>query len=229
MFGKIEIRADLLIKTGMHIGGTEAFAAIGAIDSPVIKDKLSDLPMIPGSSIKGKMRSLLSKQYNDGKPVKSHGEDGEKIIRLFGKANGKGDEKGRESRLIFSDTIISNKDEILEAGADSPTEAKMENTINRLSAVANPRQIERVIRGAKFPISIIYNVYNIEEDELVEDFKSIVEGLKLLTYDYLGGHGSRGYGRIEFDNLDCKMVIGEIQEEVISKCKSLLKEVCDEL
>ena len=64
MLAKIEISGTIVVETGMHIGGSGAFSAIGAIDSPVIKDVRSNNPMIPGSSLKGKMRSLLAKRYN---------------------------------------------------------------------------------------------------------------------------------------------------------------------
>ena len=62
MYAKIKIFGDLYVKTGMHIGGSSAFAAIGAVDSPVIRDTRSSLPMIPGSSLKGKMRTLLAEE-----------------------------------------------------------------------------------------------------------------------------------------------------------------------
>ena len=56
MFGKIQITGEIEVVTGMHIGGSSAFAAIGAVDSPIIRDVTSNLPMIPGSSLKGKIR-----------------------------------------------------------------------------------------------------------------------------------------------------------------------------
>ena len=65
MFAKIEIRGIIEVVTGLHIGGSTAFSAIGAVDSPVVKDSLTNLPLIPGSSLKGKMRTLLAKQYNE--------------------------------------------------------------------------------------------------------------------------------------------------------------------
>ena len=37
MYGKIRISGNILVKTGMHIGGSGAFAAIGAVDSPIIR------------------------------------------------------------------------------------------------------------------------------------------------------------------------------------------------
>ena len=69
MLAKIEISGTLEVVTGMHIGGSSAFSAIGAVDSPVVKDTRTNQPMIPGSSFKGKMRSLLAKRYNEFKAV----------------------------------------------------------------------------------------------------------------------------------------------------------------
>ena len=65
MFAKVEITGTLEVLTGMHIGGSSAFAAIGAVDSPIVRDTLSDMPMIPGSSLKGKLRTLLAQKYNE--------------------------------------------------------------------------------------------------------------------------------------------------------------------
>lgn len=85
MFGKIQITGSLEVVTGIHIGGSSAFAAIGAVDSPVIRDAGTNLPMIPGSSLKGKIRTLLARQYNQSK-MTAPDEDAECIIRLFGSA-----------------------------------------------------------------------------------------------------------------------------------------------
>ena len=87
MYSKIEITGKIEVVTGMHIGGSEAFAAIGAIDSPIIKDTLTNKPIIPGSSLKGKLRTLLAREYNDKIP--EHENDDEKILRLFGSAKNK--------------------------------------------------------------------------------------------------------------------------------------------
>ena len=64
-YAKVKITAQIRLETGLHIGTSNAFAAIGATDSPVIKDPITNLPIIPGSSIKGKMRTLLARVYND--------------------------------------------------------------------------------------------------------------------------------------------------------------------
>lgn len=210
MFSKIQITGTIEVVTGMHIGGSEAFAAIGAIDSPVIIDSLSRKPIIPGSSLKGKMRALLAKAYNP--TVVNHNDDSEKISRLFGSSAN--DDKPITSRLIFSDMILDNYDELRSKGLDSITEVKFENTISRTTSVANPRQIERVIRGSKFELNIIYDVLEDYQDQALDDIKILVEGMKLLQYDYLGGGGTRGNGKIKFSNVTADTVIGELPQEL---------------
>lgn len=208
MYAKIEITGTLEVVTGMHIGGSSAFAAIGAVDSPVIKDSRDNLPMIPGSSLKGKMRTLLAKEYNETVAAKPD-DDNERIVRLFGSAK-KGNIK--RSRIQIADMVMANADEFRQRGSQSLTEIKFENTINRLTAVANPRQIERVIRGSEFALDMIYEVE--EESEVVEDLSMLAEGMKLLQYDYLGGHGSRGYGKVRFKDVQADTVVGELDEKL---------------
>lgn len=180
---KIIIKGELIIKTGLHIGSDDSFSAIGAIDSPIIRNSSTGKPIIPGSSLKGKIRSLLAKNMlGENVEIK---DESNNLKRLFGS-----DEY--RSRLIFSDLDVLEERLIY-------TEAKYENTINRRTGVANPRQIERVMPGVKFDFILIYNV--IEEKDLAEDFLTLTQGLKLLVADYLGGGGTRGSGRILFNNL----------------------------
>lgn len=155
MYSKIQIKGVLEVKTGMHIGGSSAFSAIGAVDSPVIKDIRTNNPMIPGSSLKGKMRTLLARKYNDVVQANAN-KDADCIKRVFGSSEK--DEKGviKQSRVLVSDMFMINGDEIRNRGISGFTEVKFENSINRATAVAMPRQIERVIKGLKFGIDIIY-------------------------------------------------------------------------
>ncbi|MDY5422810.1 type III-A CRISPR-associated RAMP protein Csm3 [Hornefia butyriciproducens] len=219
MLAKIEITGKIILKSGMHIGSSEAFAAIGAIDSPVARDPVSGLPYLPGSSLKGKMRSLLAKAYNENLKIQTRDEDDERIKRLFG-CSKNADGNPQSSRLIFSDAILNNMEELKRKGLSVPTEAKEENTINPLTAIANPRMIERVVKGAVFPLSLIYNA--IDPDTVEEDLSLLADGLRLLQYDYIGGHGSRGYGRIAIRDLDIACVIGEIDEAVLERCKAVI-------
>lgn len=216
MFAKVEISGVIEVVTGLHIGGSSAFSAIGAVDSPVIKDTRSGLPMIPGSSLKGKMRSLLAKRYNEMVAEKPD-DDAECLTRLFGCAK---KDYVKTSRLLFTDMFIENMEELRHAGLTGATEVKFENSINRATAVANPRQIERVVRGAKFPMQLIYEVT--DEKEMLQDFEILKEGFQLLSYDYLGGSGSRGYGRIRVSDFDLCVVVGDVSDEVMDQCTELL-------
>ena len=208
MYAKVRISGDIEVKTGMHIGGSSAFSAIGAVDSPVILDVRSNLPMIPGSSLKGKMRSLLAKEFNEA--IVEPDNDHERLTRLFGSAK-KGNVK--RSRVLFSDMVLDNEQELRDAGLQSMTEVKFENSINRTTAIANPRQIERVVRGSVFRLDLIYELENM--DEFLEDMETLGEGMKLMQYDYLGGSGSRGYGKIRFEAL-------EVDDDAMTKCREIL-------
>ncbi len=218
MFAKIEITGNIEVLTGMHIGGSNSYSAIGTVDSPVIKDTKSGNPIIPGSSLKGKMRTLLAKVYNQN-VAKSPNEDCAELTSLFGSSK---KENIRTSRVLFSDMIMSNWDDLKKLGLRTKTEVKFENTINRATAVANPRQIERVVRGALFPMSIIYEMT--DPETLKKDFKILKTGFKLLEADYLGGSGSRGYGKIEFKNLDINVRFGELNNDLLEECRKILAE-----
>ena len=218
MFAKIEISGTIEIVTGLHIGGSSAFSAIGAVDSTVIMDTRTNQPMIPGSSLKGKMRALLAKQYNTVL-AKTADEDAECLTGLFGSAKTK-----KESRILFTDMFLDNLEELKRAGLTSATEVKFENSISRTTAVANPRQIERVVRGAQFPMQLIYEFSDeIDSDTMLQDFRILKEGFKLLEYDYLGGSGSRGYGRVKFLDLDAEPVIGDVNDTLIEQCRTILE------
>ena len=206
-YTKIKITGTIEIKTGMHIGGDDSFSAIGAIDSPVVRDPLTWLPIIPGSTLKGKMRSLLARDKGTVPAAGTKGFEGDcfELLRLFGSSSKESDAAGtgmQMSRLQFSDCFLKNKEELPQI-----FENKFENTIDRLPSIANPRQIERVVRGAQFGMEIIYNVEDAEQIE--EDFANIRAGLSLIENDYLGGGGSRGNGRVTFGDLRAEVVTGD--------------------
>ena len=225
MYSKLEITGKIKIMTGLHIGGSKEFSAIGAVDSPVMRDTYSNMPFIPGSSLKGKLRFLLQEKY--GKKARdektNHNDDDIRVKRLFGSSNDKKDEKSFKSRLYFSDSYISNEEELNKMGIEQMTEVKFENTINRFTAIANPRQIERVIRGTEFDMSVIYNADS--QEDLRDDIKNLKEAFELLEYDYLGGNGSRGYGRVKIENLDLNQVFGDIEDKEIEELKKIIGEI----
>lgn len=218
MYGKILIKCRMTVLTGMHIGGASAFSAIGAVDSPVIRDVLTGAPMLPGSSLKGKMRSLLAKAIKNHYITQECANDPEEIKRLFGSAgNNRANENPKAARLQFADAFLCNAADIKKRG--SLTEVKFENTIKRLTAEANPRQIERVVRGSQFAVTMVYDME--EEEDVKPDFDNIARGLKLLSMDYLGGHGSRGYGKVGFSDFEIEVKNGESPQDIDLLLKTL--------
>ena len=221
LLGKIIIDATLTVITGLHIGASGDFAPIGAVDSPVIRDPFTKRPVIPGSSVKGKMRTLLAKSRNknlkDGYILPTHDKDEDIVKRLFGSAPVRGDEEAMPARLQFADSFITEKSVTLFSSLDTDTylgEIKAENTINRNTGGAMPRSIERVPAGMEFSFRLVYNLEKAAEYQ--EDMQALAEAFRLLQMDYLGGHGSRGYGRVKFSNFTVKRMeasTGSITEE----------------
>lgn len=198
---KIKINTSITLITGLHIGGNSENVEIGGIDTPVIKlASKDDVPYIPGSSLKGKMRCLLEQVAGASKVGLNND-----INNLFGitKNDSIGVKDNRPSKIIVRDAILTkeSKDYLLECeNLDMPyTENKYENTIDRITAKANPRNMERVPAGAEFDVEFIINVWDDDdEQELMALFE---KGIRLLENDYLGGSGSRGYGQIKFGEL----------------------------
>lgn len=207
---KIILSGHLILKTGMHIGSSSDYGAIGAVDSVVVRDVLTKVPIIPGSSIKGKLRYLLSRILCENGQLPEVEAEAIEIKRLFGSTA----EPITLSRLQFSDLPLTKESVEFLQQADTDlylTEIKFENTINRLTAIANPRQIERVPSGAAFDFELIYNVECVEE--LEEDMHNLFNAMTLLENDYLGGHGTRGYGRVAFADCSYNMMNYQITNE----------------
>ena len=207
LLGKIILNGTIHCVTGLHIGGSDAELAIGGIDSSVIRDPLTQQPYIPGSSLKGKLRSLLEKvldktfNHPGGANVFRHecSDLGCPVCRLFGSSAGKQtEEEGNlPARVLFRDARLT-PDSLSKLGKVEGgllyTECKMENSLDRITCAANPRQIERVPSGAEFAFQVVYTVEAL--DTLSEDLGHILETFLLLQDDALGGGGSRGNGRV---------------------------------
>lgn len=196
-----QITGKIKVVTGLHIGSGNTEMHIGGTDNPVIKNAVTNEPYIPGSSLKGKMRSLL--RLYEGK-----GDNGEKVVKLFGSPAGS--DTVKPAYLSFWDCFLTEewKDRINKKQIPL-TEIKMENTIHRLTAQANPRNTERVLPGSEFDFKLTVKQYD-DEDIL----KTVLGTMKLLEMDALGGSGSRGYGRIEFKEL--KLDGKDIQSKLAS-------------
>lgn len=219
---KIIITADMTLITGMHIGASNDFSPIGAVDSVVVKDPLTGKPIVPGSSIKGKLRTIIAKLKSDNYFLpSSHNDDKDEVKELFGSsANGI-----KEARLQFYDLFLKNGEELEKKNLDlGYTEIKFENTINRINAEANPRQLERVPAGAIFEFKLIYNVIKDEKEHITDDFNLISSGLKALQLDYIGGSGTRGYGKVSFSNFKVKKAELTNNDIDIKHIEDVLKE-----
>lgn len=220
--------------TGLHIGSGNTEMHIGGTDNPVIKHPVTQEPYIPGSSLKGKMRSLLEWKVGvigatNGEPlgfrhlgepaIQTVLQEAKKLLCLFGGAP-EGAHAGSSlvqeigpTRLAFWDCGL-RRDWVEEMATKSLllTETKMENMIDRIRGVAqHPRNTERVPAGAQFDFALTIRVHD-REDLLA----TVYEGLKLLELTGLGGSGSRGYGKIRFselalDNEDAMSRLGQVK------------------
>lgn len=215
MYGKILISCDLVVRTGLHIGSAAQFSAIGAVDSTVVRDSMTGYPIVPGSSLKGKLRSLLARSLTkDIQKMPDFSRDDPAILRLFGSAN-----PVKTAQLQFADCFVNNLEQMQAVGL---TEVKAENTINRATSAAMPRFIERVTAGTRFAVRIVYNVVDVSTVQA--DLALLAKALKLLQMDYLGGHGSRGSGRVSFQNFKLSAYEAEVDCEEAEK---LFQEVAD--
>jgi len=249
------MQTKLRILTGLHIGGSDDTMQIGGIDSAVIKreifanidgtinydgkgKKITE-PYIPGSSLKGKVRSLLEHSFGlireqklklgekAGKPIDSSfaktldgilQKKANLIITLFGESAGSGDKSNTKiTRAIFRDTFLTKESRKLYLDDKIKlSEEKAENTINRVSVMANPRFMERVPAGVEFDFEVVLREF--DEDKNLPLSKTIELGLLLLQNDALGGGGSRGNGKIEFEKFqnieNLKSKINELMDEI---------------
>jgi len=224
LIGKLILSGDLHCETGLHIGAGKGSLEIGGADNPVVKDAFG-LPYIPGSSLRGRVRSLLENALGltssselvylskrRGQEVRIHQSDraDDEICLLFGRNPGRVERVEGEpietrhaspARLTVYDAPLDPESitpQMRENLDDEITEVKSENAIDRITAQANPRTLERVPAGARFRVRMVFDVLCEEDKALVA---RLFEGLRLLEDDALGGGGSRGSGRVRLANL----------------------------
>jgi CRISPR-associated protein Csm3 len=195
---KIAFRGTFTLLSGLHIGDSNEQVDIGGIDRTVVRRPDNGQPYIPGSSLKGKIRSLLEQTRGAAEVG-----DSEAVNAVFGNIENKRKEGiNRASRLIVRDCYLTktSAEALLESKyTDYPyTEIKFENSIDRVKGMAgHPRKTERVPVGSTFHVEFILNVWSDEREE--QHIALLREGIELLEADYLGGSGSRGYGQVKFD------------------------------
>ena len=193
---KIIYTGKIVLKTGLHIGGTNAALNIGGPDKFVVRNPINNIPYIPGSSLKGKLRSLIEIKNGCSKvSTDPNSESG----KLFGVAGG--NDNTRPSRLIVRDAELDTESKPgMFENTDLPfTESKTEVNIDRVTSKANPRTFERVPAGAEFKLSMVLNIFEGEDEKELEGI--LFKAIEMLHDDYLGGQGSRGYGHVEIKEL----------------------------
>lgn len=228
ILGKYILEGSIVCRTGLHIGGSTTGLEIGGLDNPVIKDPLTDQPLIPGSSLKGKLRSLTEWYFGLIEAHKKHGgfqayscddlkndppesETPEHdrwqkaliLARIYGPASD--DSKVRSvagpTRLTVRDSFLTKMSENkLQKilGQGSFTEVKTENALDRVTSEANPRPVERVPAGSEFALKLIMDRFDKDDDRL---FQHLFTAMSLLEHSSLGGGGSRGSGQVAFREL----------------------------
>lgn len=207
-----ELTGSIRLRSGLHIGAGKDSVEIGGMDQPIIKDPVTRAPYIPGSSLKGKMRSLLETSVfmknegtrrsvmDNGKPC-SCGKKGCPACTIFGAhaAPQKCEAGLGPTRLLVRDATLAPEYMELFKQGRLPMEVKNENIINRVTGVAeHPRPLERVPAGTCFTLNIAFRVYEGDADDL---FDWVLKGLKLIELDAIGGGGSRGNGQVVFEDL----------------------------
>ena len=206
-----EITGIIRLRSGLHIGAGKDSVEIGGMDQPIIKDPVTQAPYIPGSSLKGKLRSLLEtsvfmknegtrRAVMDGKPCDC-GKKGCPACTIFGAhaAPQDCDDDLGPTRLLMRDATLTKEYMDLFQSGRLPMEVKNENIINRLKGVAeHPRPLERVPAGTCFTLNIAFRVYEGDSEDLLD---WVLKGLKLIQLDAIGGGGSRGNGQVVFEDL----------------------------
>lgn len=224
----VVIRGKINCLTGLHIGGSKEKMQIGGVDNPVIRDPISHLPYIPGSSLKGKLRNLSefanNKAYNPPKETRHECDQADCLVcKLFGSS--KHNHERGPTRLMVRDCMPDHSTITLWENLDSEllyTELKPENNIDRLTSAADPRQMERVVRGSCFSFEVIISFYDKSDKELLP---VLSQAMALLQENYLGGSGTRGYGQVAFRFDDPVILLKEDYKEGLNGIKDKLRDL----
>lgn len=214
LHGRVIISGIIKTVTGLHIGKGKEGVAIGGVDNPIMRDSLTNEPYIPGSSLKGKLRSLAEKATNApqeqsmGQEVKIHVAQSQVeydrywVNTVFGVPGEVQYALTGPTRLVVRDGRLTqdSKTRLLEADTDLPfTEVKYEAAIDRVTAAANPRPLERVPAETEFTFEMVFSIYQDKDKTFV---KELIGVMRNLEDDYLGGSGSRGSGKVAFKALE---------------------------
>lgn len=215
LYGRVIIQAKIQAVTGLHIGGSSAGLEIGGVDKAVIRNPLDNRPYIPGSSLRGKMRSQTEKilglpQNNKIAQVTIHTckkeeeykkNGGCPVCHVFG-VPAELDYSG-PTRLVVRDVALDEDSARALENANTElryAELKTEVAIDRVTSAATPRSLERVPAGAVFaPAELVFSVYEAAD---YDRLKVVIDAMQMVEDDYLGGAGSRGSGKVRFSDIE---------------------------
>lgn len=232
---KIIIKGHIVAETGIMVGGSTSALEIGGTDKQVVRNPINKMPYIPGSSLKGKMRSMFElsegtiSASDDGKSYGPTLNADHLAAQLFGfiKDRTTKSDKQQPSRLIVRDGELENWKEFDGRTELLYTEVKAENSIDRITSAANPRFFERVPKGAKFGLNMTINVFNTDVNGS-KFLASVWQAMRLVQDDYLGGGGSRGNGQIRFVVTDVLERSADYYKGVSGSEKQLNSEIPEE-
>ncbi len=206
----VSITGTIHCLTQLRIGGTkEGIVDPGGSENTIIRHPITSLPYIPGSSLKGKMRSLLELDKSCDADIK---EDGKPcgcgtclVCKIFGSHAMSNKEITRI--LVRDGSLTENSEDVLRTAQEEKginfAGIKTENIINRKTGMAADKGLrtqETVPAGTEFNLDITLKLFDNDDKTGVIDF--VKKGLDLLQKDYLGSSGSRGYGKIKINNLE---------------------------
>lgn len=200
------IKGKIYCESGLHIGGSSDEIEIGGVDMTVIKHPITNEPYIPGSSIKGKMRSSLerAKGINPNGDPCGCGKRDCMVCTVFGPHKNTGHQLG-PTRIIVRDASLSQKSrdavaDYIKSRGMTILEKKTENIINRAKGTAeHPRTMERVPSETEFDLEIVLQVYDTDDEKKL--VQTVKDGLSWVERTYLGKGGSRGSGKVTFRDL----------------------------
>ena len=244
------LEGNLVAETGLRIGTGKASLTIGDIDMTTVKDPKTGLPYIPGSSIKGKLRSTITKMKKDLAPLKEYYESKGKseaqlkelgwkkiqdiwihdcskteceICTVYG-SSAENNTRGPTRIKVFDAPAVGIwKDEKINQihNPDELLEIKSENTLDVLTAHSVPRTVERVSAGTVFKFKLAFEVYNDEDEKLFTQY--VIDPLKVILREGIGSSTSRGYGKLRLENVTIKEVIGKKGEGITEEIKKAVK------
>lgn len=200
----VTVTGVLTCKSGCRIGGSKDDIGVGEMDNPIIRHPLTKHPYLPGSSIKGKLRSLS--EYREGK-VPSNGQPHGctdttcLVCRVFGPHKTVDHQHG-PTRLIVRDAVLTPEAEreliAAQVHGINFAEVKSENWIDRNTGIAGRgglRSQERVPAGTRFALNLSIRIFEGDDEQKIVNF--IEQALDWLPNDTLGSSGTRGYGWVE--------------------------------